>query len=52
MGEIGREVVGDPVGEVVLFRVAAEVLEGQDDDGEAGAVARLSSTEAVMRRGA
>src|SRR5271167_1193249 len=30
--EIGREIVGDPVREVLLLPVVAEVCKGQDDD--------------------
>ena len=32
MREIGRQIVGDPVGEIVLLLVAAQVLERQHDD--------------------
>jgi len=31
--EAGQDVLGDPVGEVPLLRVAAHIGEGQDDDG-------------------
>ena len=32
--QVGRQILGDPVGEVVLVRVVREVGEGQHDDGE------------------
>ena len=32
MREVGRQIVGDPVGEIVLLLVAGEVLERQHDD--------------------
>ena len=32
--EVGGEIVGDPVGEIVLVRVAAQDFERQDDDRE------------------
>jgi hypothetical protein len=30
--EVGRQIVGDAVGEIVLLLVAAQVLERQNDD--------------------
>ena len=30
--EIGRHILGDPVSEILLLRVVAEVCKGQDDD--------------------
>ena len=35
MREVGGQIVGDAVGEKVLFLVAAQILEWQNDDGEA-----------------
>ena len=33
--QVGGEVLGDAVGEIVLARIAGKVLEGQDDNREA-----------------
>ena len=41
MREVGRQVVGDPVGEIVLLLVAGEVLERQHDDGKPRRVGEL-----------
>jgi hypothetical protein len=32
--ELGGEVLGDPVGEIVLRRITGEIGEGQHDDGQ------------------
>ncbi len=34
MREVGRQVVGEAIGEIFLLRIAAQVLERQDDDRE------------------
>ena len=34
MGEIGRQIFGNAVGEIVLLLIGAQILERQNDDGE------------------
>jgi hypothetical protein len=41
MREIGRQIIGDPVGEKILLLVAAHVFERQHDDGEPWRVGKL-----------
>ena len=41
MRQIGGEIIGDPVGEIVLLLVAAQVLERQHDNGELRRVREL-----------
>ena len=33
LGEVGIDVFGDPIAEVLLFGIVAHVVEGQDDNG-------------------
>ena len=41
MREIGGQIVGDAIGEIVLLLVAAQILERQHDDGEARRIREL-----------
>ena len=48
--EIGGEVFGDAVGEIVLARIAGEIGEGQHDDGEMRGLGGRGGVRRCMRR--
>ena len=48
--EVGGQALGDAVDEIVLRRVAADVGEGQNDDGEAGRAA-VAALRGAVRTG-
>ena len=52
MRQIGRQIIGDAVGEIVLLLVAAQVLERQHDDREPRRSWQAYRQEAAMKRGA